>query len=151
MGSPRLLTNMRPIPVPTPNTRNSSQKLREAAHSHSFRSCFGTVCPTLATATSALLASLAAPSSTCVSSQKKGCQKPPSKNEACRSSSLLCSYYCYVIILVFTHISCREAGCVCKQAACRGCQNPTTHWTRQLHARFSPPCGTVLKIYIRKS
>lgn len=36
-GSPRLLTNMRPRPVPTPNTVKRSQKLREAMHSLTVR------------------------------------------------------------------------------------------------------------------
>ena len=40
---PRLLTNMRPRPVPTPNTVNSSQKLREAQHSRTVSAAGFTV------------------------------------------------------------------------------------------------------------
>ena len=35
--------------------------------------------------------------------------------------------------------SCPEVACVCRQAACKGCQNPTGCWTRQIQVRPNQP------------
>ena len=44
-------------------------------------------------------------------------------------------YYCYFYYTLFLP----ETRCVCRQAACESCQNPTPCWTRQIQARPNQP------------
>lgn len=52
------------------------------------------------------------------------------------------SYY-----IIITRLSCREARCVCRQAECRGCQNPTPAWARQMQSKSQSIVGTVLILW----
>ncbi len=49
--------------------------------------------------------------------------------------ALTCCYYYHYYYTLFLP----KARCVCRQAACKGCQIPTPCWTRQIQARPNQP------------